>query len=292
MRSNNENLAKARTVKNNEFYTQLKDIESELSHYEDQLRDKIIYCNCDKPTSNFCIYFYENFVRLGIKKLIATYYKEDGQVYKMEYDSVNTSFKPLNGNGDFRNDECVKLLQEADIVITNPPFSLFREFVSQLVSYGKKYLIVGSQNSITYKDIFQLIKIDEIWLGYTYPKEFMQPDGTIKKFGNICWYTNLEVSKRRKFISLTKSYSENQEDYPLYDNYAAFDVSKTKNIPYDYEGVFGVPISFLNVYCPDQFEILGKTNSREHAGSYLLGDEPTAMINGKKMYHRILIRKR
>jgi len=214
---------------------------------------------------------------------------------------------PLKGNGDFRSEECIELLKQADIVCTNPPFSLFREYVAQLVEYNKKFLILGDQNAITYKEIFKLIKENKLWLGYDnggtkwfqVPDDYDIPTESRKKIvngvkyfsmGRILWFTNLDTTKRHEELVLYKKY--NPKEYPKYDNYDAIEVSKTSDIPMDYDGVMGVPISFLDKYNPDQFEIVGKTNNKEHAGKYLIGNDPTAAINGKKFYHRILIRNK
>lgn len=269
--TNKENLRKANKAKNDEFYTQLSDIEAELQYYEKHFKDKIVYCNCDNPEwSNFWKYFESNFEKLGLKRLIATYYDNDKQVYRTDLinDTKNKPHGvwitkiPLKGNGDFRSQECIDILKEADIVITNPPFSLFREYAAQLMEYEKKFLIIGSQNAITYKEFFPLLKDNKVWLGYNGVKQFIEPNGEVKKFGNICWYTNLETDKRNEPIKLTKYY--NPSDYPKYDNYDAINVDKTKDIPMDYEGVMGVPISFMDKYCPEQFEIVGLGNSREN----------------------------
>ena len=211
----NNNLHAAKREKNNEFYTQLKDIENELQYYTEHFRDKVVYCNCDNPDkSMFVKHFRDNFERLGIKKLLISY------------------IDPETGEGDFRSSKSISLLKEADIVVTNPPFSLFREYIAQLVEHKKKFLVVGNMNAITYKEIFGLIKENRVWLGISKPKTFIQPDGTEKKFGNICWFTNLKHRKRNEELPLYRKY--NPIDYPKYDNYDAIEVSKTKNIPYDY----------------------------------------------------------
>jgi hypothetical protein len=236
----NKNLNAAKAEKNNEFYTQLTDIEKELLHYKDHFKDKIVYCNCDDyKHSNFFKYFSLNFLFLGLKKLVVTHFNSEGVAYKLEMskdlntdgkiNSINTNLTTLKQNGDFRSDECVEILQSCDIVVTNPPFSLFREFVELMVKYDKKYLIIGSMNAITYKENFKLIKENKQWLGVTNPKTFVQPDQSIKNFGNICWFTSIQHNKRNEKIFLYKEY--NATEYPMYDNYLAFDVSKTKDIP-------------------------------------------------------------
>lgn len=260
----NTNLHKAKETKNDEFYTQLTDVSKELMHYKQHFKDKIVLCNCDDPTwSAFWKYFHLNFEALGLKKLISTHYDREEATYKMEYtggddNDIEVGVKtPLEGNGDFRNQECLDLLDECDIVVTNPPFSLFREYVACLMEHDKRFLIIGNQNAITYKEFFPLLKDNKVWIGCNSVKEFRQPDGTIKKFGNICWFTNLDVAKRHEKLILWKQYSE--ADYPKYDNYDAIEVSKVNEIPCDYDGVMGVPITYLDKYNPEQFEILGYT---------------------------------
>ena len=260
----NENLHKAKTAKNDEFYTQLSDIEKEMVHYKDHFKGKTIYCNCDDAReSNFFKFFSLNFEKLGLKKLITTGYKADGQGVALIYegdkngnrlpDTEEITIRPLQGNGDFRSEECIEFLKEADIVVTNPPFSLFREYIAQLMEYGKKFIIIGSQNAITYKEVFPFIKEDKLWLGVS-PRsmEFILPNGE-KGVVNACWFTNLEHNKRHRPLDLYKHYSN---EYKHYDNYDAIEVSKVCDIPMDYDGVMGVPITFLDKYCPDQFEIV------------------------------------
>ena len=190
------------------------------------------------------------------------------------------------GNGDFRSPECIEILKECDIVCTNPPFSLFREFVNVIMTHGKLCLIIGNQNAFAYKEIFPLIKDNKLWTGYNMVKQFNQPDGSVKKFGNVCWFTNMTISKRNEELVLTKSY--NPIDYPKYDNYDAIEVGKVVNIPKDYYGTMGVPITFLDKYNPEQFEILG--NSRYHDGNNVADD--INFVNGKQKYNRVLIRRR
>lgn len=202
----NENLHKAKEAKNDEFDTQLNDVAEELRHYKEHFKDKVIFCNCDDPTwSAFWRYFHLNFEHLGLKKLISTHYDKEKPTYKMEYTGGNDNDieagvkTPLEGNGDFRNQECIDLLKEADIVVTNPPFSITREdFIPQLFEYKKKFLIIGDLNWVTYKIIFPLLKNNEMWMGYSAVKEFLQPDGTIKKFGNKLWFTNLDIKNATK----------------------------------------------------------------------------------------------
>ena len=292
--SANANLHKAKDAKNDEFYTQLTDVAKELMHYKAHFKDKIVLCNCDDPTwSAFWKYFHLNFAELGLKKLISTHYDKTEPTYKMEYtggddNDIEIGVKtPLEGNGDFRNKECQDLLDECDIVVTNPPFSLFREYVAMLMEHQKKFLIIGNKNAITYKEFFPLLKDDEVWIGCTNVKEFLQPDGSIKKFGNIGWFTNLDVAKRHEKLILWKKYTP--EEYPRYDNYDAINVNKVSEIPCDYDGVMGVPITFLDKYNPDQFEITYLAASH---GKIPKGIENEAgYINGKWVYARIFIKK-
>lgn len=262
MANKNANLHKAKDAKNDEFYTQLTDVAKELMHYKAHFKDKIVLCNCDDPTwSAFWKYFHLNFAELGLKKLISTHYDREEATYKMEYtggddNDIEVGVKtPLEGNGDFRNKECLDLLDECDIVVTNPPFSLFREYVAMLMEHEKKFLIIGNKNAITYKEFFPLLKDNKVWIGGTNVKEFLQPDGSIKKFGNIGWFTNLDVAKRHEKLILWKKYTP--EEYPKYDNYDAINVDKVSEIPCNYDGVMGVPITFLDSYNPEQFEIIG-----------------------------------
>jgi len=261
----NKNLCKAQKVKNDEFYTQLTDIEKELKHYSDHFKNKIVFCNCDDPEeSNFWKYFELNFVKLGIKKLISTHYEKDKPSYKLEIsgdinndgviDKLDIIKTPLKQNGDFRSEECIEILNQCDIVVANPPFSLMKEYIPLMVNSGKKFLIIAPLYSITYQNIFPYIKNNKIWIGYTTPKIFTQPDKTTKAFGNIIWVTNIDIKKRHEKIILYKKY--NELDYPKYDNYDAIEVSQTKNIPIDYDGHMGVPISFLCKHNPNQFEII------------------------------------
>lgn len=306
----NTNLHKAKAAKNDEFYTQLTDVAKELMHYKKHFEDKIVFCNCDDPTwSSFWKYFHLNFAELGLKKLISTHYDREEATYKMEYtggddNDIEVGVKtPLEGNGDFRNQECLDLLDESDIVVTNPPFSLFREHVAVLMEHQKKFLIIGNKNAITYKEFFPLLKNNEVWIGCTNVKEFLQPDGSIKKFGNIGWFTNLNVAKRHKKLILWKNYTP--EEYRTYDNYSAINVNKVSEIPCDYDGVMGVPISFLDSHCPEQFEIIWQAsgNTRACCPHTILYDElhyvqhsedrgGCGVINGKRVYSRIFIRKK
>lgn len=318
----NKCLSTASKEKNDEFYTQLIDIEKELMHYKKHFRDKIIFCNCDDPyESNFFKYFALNFNYLGLKKLICTCYdsspiaytqlsifgdtqktipNNNRKAYKIEITEVEdfnndgafdladvefllknkkNSLALLKGDGDFRSEECIELLKQADIVITNPPFSLFREYVALLIAHNKSFVIIGNQNAITYKEVFPYLKNNIFWLGYNagaqvfeVPNSFERNNTFIEngkkyaKFGNICWFTNLDINKRHETILLYKQYNSN--DYQRYDNYDAINVNKVTDIPYDYNGYMGVPITFLDKYNPEQFDIIGllQSSTDEFAG--------------------------
>lgn len=256
----NKNLHIAKQEKNDEFYTQLIDIEKEMQHYKTKFNNKIVYCNCDSEQSNFWVYFTTNFHSLGLKKVIGTHYTKEHSSYKIEYNGLKIIKTSLKNDGDFRSNECIEILKESDIVVTNPPFSLFREYIDQLIKYEKQFLIIGSMNAITYKDVFALLKNNKVWLGNNYVKLFIQPDKNIKSFGNILWFTNLDHDKRHEFICSGIKYSENLNKYIKYDNYDAINVDKTKEIPDDYNDVMGVPITFLDKYNPKQFDILDIAN--------------------------------
>ena len=350
----NKSLRQADRAKQDEFYTQLADIENELKHYKEQLSGKIIFCNCDDPyESNFFKYFAMNFNILGLKKLIATCYdsspiaysqlsifpdiqekrnpnthrraykieicevedyNQDGAVDLSDVEYLLKNKKNimtlLNGNGDFRSEECIELLKVADIVVTNPPFSLFREYVEQLIAYNKKFIIIGNQNAITYQDIFHLLKDNKMWLGYKCgAQEFLVPKTFVKnnvytnekgqrmaKFGNICWFTNLDTTKRHENITLYKEYAPNE--YPTFDNYPAINVDKVVDIPCDYYEPMGVPITFLDKYNPNQFEIIDAINRYSLFDIFATNDSVrkehshTCNICGKAKYFRIVIRRK
>lgn len=307
MAKKNTNLHQAKKAKNDEFYTRLEDINAELSHYREHFRGKTVLCNCDDPRiSNFFIYFAYNFERLGLKRLITTCYKnQDADLFStnsseqaiwLEYlgdkngdriptpDEIGVHY--FKGDGDFRSAECIELLKQADIVVTNPPFSLFREYVAQLIEYDKKFLIIGSKNAITYKEIFPLLKDNKMWIGVRNVTTFLKPGGEKQTFGNIGWYTNLEHSKRNEEIVMYKTYSP--DEYPKYDNYDAIEVAKVSDIPCDYSGVMGVPITFLDKYNPNQFEIVGQM-ANANVDDYNFG---YPFVMGVRKYARILIRIR
>lgn len=335
----NRNLNAARAAKKDEFYTQLSDIEHELQHYLKHFCGKTVLCNCDDPyESNFFKYFALRFNQLGLKKLICTCYNgspvqgnelmlqfddADSEPKKIAYKVEITEVKDENGDGavdladvcyllqndknvlstlqtgDFRSRECIELLKEADIVVTNPPFSLFREYVAQLIEYDKKFIIIGHQNAITYKGIFPLIKDNKMWFGYGFKglaSHFRSPYKDIATASNhkenmirvsgVVWFTNLDHNKRHEEMDLICRYSPDL--YPKYDNYDAIEVSTTANIPMDYEGVMGVPITFLDKYCPDQFEILGCNRGIEQDPNGIYGR--SAYLNGKEVFKRIFIK--
>ena len=287
----NQNLLTAKNKKNDEFYTRLEDIQKELTNYKEYFKDKIIYCNCDDVEySNFYKYFKDNFNELGIKKIIATNLSLNKTAYKTEFDNNSKEIRTqLCGNGDFRSEECVELLKSADLVITNPPFSLFREYIAQLIKYNKKFLVIGNMNAATYKEIFPLFKNNQVWFGNTSPKVFLTPDRTEKKFGNIVWYTNLDNEKRHCRIPPKEKYYGNEEKYPKYNNYDVIEVSKVINIPYDYYGLMGVPVTFLNKYCPEQFELVGHDHDLTGDGGAGISDGQF-ICNGKNVYKRVLIK--
>ena len=336
----NANLHKAKGAKNDEFYTQLTDVSKELMHYKQHFKDKIVFCNCDDPTwSAFWKYFHLNFETLGLKKLISTHYDKTEPTYKMEYEggddnNIEVGVKtPLEGNGDFRNQECLDLLDEADIVVTNPPFSLFREYVACLMEHKKKFVIIGNQNAVTYKEIFPLIKENKVWYGasiHSGDRKFNVPDNYpleaagcgIDKDGKrfirvkgVRWFTNLDYPARHENLILWMNYLP--EEYPMYDNIDAINVDKTERIPMDYDGIMGVPITFLDKYNPDQFEILGCTANPESnsvekrprsekalllikqgrlKGAKCVGGNSNIIIDADDyvhvLYHRLLIRKK
>lgn len=299
----NANMRKAAATKDDEFYTQLTDIEREVSKYKAYFKNKIVYCNCDLPTqSNFFKYFSLNFEHLGLKKLIATSFNKSGRGRYIEYsgdkngnnipDPEEIGIKELKGDGDFRSDESVSLLKQADIIITNPPFSIFGEYISQLMKYNKKFLIIGHHAQVVNKIIFPLIKDNKIWLGHHTGLTFKRPNAPDMKIGMAGWYTNLQTPKRAEDIILIDKYNKN--NYEKYDNYNAINIDKVKHIPMDYKGEMGVPISFLHKYNPNQFDIIDGFSRY----SFLTGATPKTKgkyltnINGKPKFSRIVIKNR
>ena len=323
--SDSKSLSNARKAKKDEFYTQLEDIEKELKHYKQHFKGKTVLCNCDDPrVSNFFTYFSHHFESLGLKKLITSCYKNqdidlfsqnssDKAVY-LEYtgdkngnkipDREEIEVKPLHDNGDFRSDECKELLMQADIVVTNPPFSLFREYLQQIIDFDKKFLIIGNVNAITYKECFKLIKDNKMWLGasiHSGDRKFGVPDDyplnaatcgiddkgqRFIRVKGVRWFTNMDYKERHEDLPLYKKY--NEQEYPKYDNYDAINVDKTSDIPCDYYGIMGVPITFMDKYNPDQFEILGLDN---HNLNNSLGLGANS-IKGKTIYRRIIIKRK
>jgi hypothetical protein len=338
----NANLIKAKREQNDEFYTRLDDIASELKHYRKHFEGKVVYCPCDKVynegRSNFFVYFATFFEELGLKALICTQYNPNPGEHGIKwvyYGDANGNGVPdeseietefLNGNGSFDSPECKEIMRQSDIVVTNPPFSLFRDFIAQIMDMNKKLLVIGNTNAISYKEIFPLLKENRLWLGYTQPKIFatdlekvenektqFEKDGKVyQKFGNICWFTNLEHSKRQEGLSLTRNYEGREEKYPVYDNYDAIEIGHyTKNgkwegsideIPMDYDDIMGVPITFLDYYSPTQFEILGLLCDNRSGGCMLNGiptytderhkNSVCGVLNGKRLYPRIIIRRK
>ena len=321
MANKNSNLSKARKAKKDEFYTQYTDIERELRHYTEFFRDKTVFCNCDDPKiSNFFVYFVRNFKTLGLKRLITTCYKNNQpeifsqndceKAVSIIYDGgddnnpdvakVAATAIPLKGDGDFRSKECIELLIQADVVVTNPPFSLFRSYVKQLIDYEKKFLIIGNQNAITYKEIFPLVKENKMWLGFgfnrncahfisndyqDYASDNDHKEGMIRVSG-VVWYTNIDHKKRHENLDLYKQYTP--EEYPKYDELNAINVDKTADIPIDYYGEIGVPITFIDKYCPSQFEILhcSAYSDSQYSGCGSLH------IKGTKIYARLIIKRK
>lgn len=307
MAKKNSNLNAAREAKNNEFYTRLEDIENELRNYKEHFKGKKIVCPCDESEwTNFCIHFNMNREVYGFKKLSCIGYRENRPAEVHTIEATDNGWEVRNevliGNGDFRNLDTQKIIEDGDVVVTNPPFSLFREFVDLLIKMDKKFLIIGSQNAINYKEVFPLIRDNKMWLGYTNPSAFYdkQNDMAIKKFGNICWYTNLTILKREEWLDtgIDFKYGTKKGWYQKYDNYDAINIDKVSQIPMDYEGVMGVPITFLDKYNPKQFQIIGRLASAgwnaEQIGIPKTWDnkEARGVVNGKVVYSRILIKKK
>lgn len=318
----NSNLQDSRKQKADEFYTPLSMIENELKHYREHFKGKTVLCNCDDPrVSNFFRYFVIYFEVLGIKKVIATCYKnnnadlfsqettekavcleyEGNPKYTSESDFARIPCRELKGNGDFRSEECVEFLKEADVVCTNPPFSLFREYVPFLFKYDKKFLIIGNINSSTYTEIFPLIQTNKLWLGFNsghfwfqvpehYEEkktDYKEIDGVkYRRMGNICWYTNLEISRTNEILETGKKLSD--EKYMKYDNFDAVHINEVFDIPMDYDGIMGVPITFLTKYNPKQYRILGKLDAGTESNPY---DLAKPVLNGKAKYKRLAVQK-
>lgn len=319
--ANNSNLHKANVAKNDEFYTQLTDVSEELKHYKPHFKNKVVLCNCDDPTwSAFWKYFHLNFAELGLKKLVSTHYDRTEPTYKMEYTGGNDNDievgvrTPLEGNGDFRNAECIELLKEADIVVTNPPFSLFREYITQLIEHGKKFVIWGNTNAVTYKEFFPLLKQGSVWAGYLfnstcvfrvgagykYDAKLSEQIGDGFNYGkvpSIATFTNLDIKKRHEKLVLWRHF--NSEEYPVFDELPqVINVDKVMDIPVDYEGYMAVPITFFDKYNPDQFEIVDALNRYTDCDYFGVNADVQRRhshccnINGKAVYKRIVIRKK
>lgn len=320
----NTSLHAAKDAKNDEFHTRLEDINEEMNHYEDKFRGKVVFCNCDDTKrSNFWKYFHLNFEYLGLKKLITTHY-ESGEIqsYKIVYTGGNDEdfeegiITPLKQNGDFRSPECLALLDEADIVVTNPPFSLFREYIAILTEHNKEFLIVGNINAITYKEVFPLLRDNKMWLGcrslskdmyFDVPDErkkwlvenkkegsaYKIVDGVVMgRLASACWYTNLAHKQRHETFETSYLYSKKDslypDLYPKYDNYDAIHIDKMNEIPMDYDGIMGVPITFMGKLNPVQFELVGLFNH----GCDGPWDYAKPIVNGKERFKRIAIRKK
>ena len=306
----NENLHKAKEAKNDEFYTQLNDVAEELRHYKEHFKGKVVFCNCDDPTSSaFWRYFHLNFDHLGLKKLISTHYDKKRPTYKMEYtggddNNIEAGVKtPLEGNGDFRNQECIDLLEEADIVVTNPPFSLFREYVSVLEEHNKKFLIIGNPNAVTYKEFFPLLKENKVWIGakpwssemyFGVPEEqadylvknkkegsaYVIRNGQILGRAATLWFTNLDIKKRHEKLILWKNYTP--AEFPQYDNYDAINVDKVSNIPCDYCESWEVTEEEFKNLSADEWEI---TREGEFDGEKSFFIIPAANTELRKLLH-------
>lgn len=288
----NITLSRARALKNDEFYTTLQSVENELKFYENALDNKTVLCNCnDGENSSFWKYFSANFHRLHLKKLICISYGKDA--YRMEMTREQDTVKaPLNCNGDFRNDECIELLKISDIVVTNPPFSLFRTFLDLLYEYEKQFLVIGNMNMVVCNGIFPYFQNGKLQFGHTAVKSFSYPDGTVCNFGNIYWYTNIPTGKHVHRIPLHERYSP--EKYPGYDNYPAIEVGRIKDIPCDYGGLMGVPITYLLKHDPELFEIIGIADGNDDLSKPYLNPIQHrwdgAVMNGSKVNDTAVIK--
>ena len=294
--SKNKKLNNAIKNKNDEFYTQLKDIEKELENYKNYFKNKTIYCNCDNPKfSNFFKYFFDNFENLQLKELIVSY-KEKEQGFYLIYNKSNKKLKlkKLKENGDFRSDECINLLKKSDIVVTNPPFSLFKDFISLLLKEKKFFIIIGNSNALSFKKILENIMTNKIRLGINCVRWFFLPNGNLCEGARSFWYTNLDLKQNYQRLDVSKSYSTTE--YFEYDNYKAIEVSRTKDIPYNFEGIMGVPITFLSKYNPEQFKIIGADYQvKDGELAYIAnkkwkGKLDRAYLIGKRLYSRIFIK--
>lgn len=318
----NINLSAAKSVKNDEFYTSLFDIQAELLHYEDKFKGKTVFCNCDDPfRSNFVKYFLMNFTRLGLKKLYAAGYSvlSENPRHGMMLQAFGNDRVYSVCDGDFRSQDSLALMAESDMVVTNPPFSLFREYMSLLIGNKKQFLILGNMNAVPYKELFPLIQSNQIWLGccngskmYEIPdagvansdRTLRQDDRIFMKLGNTAWFTNLDHAKRHEFLALNPAVTYQESEYPMYDNYDAIEVSRVNHIPCDYMGIMGVPVSFLDKHCPEQFEIIwqGAGNTRVSAPDEKLKilnyrQHPNdrggvGVIQGRRVYARLFIRRK
>ena len=331
--SDNRNLHSANKAKQDEFYTQLSDIENELKHYKKHFKGKTVLCNCDDPrVSNFFHYFAYNFEHLGLKRLITTCYKNQERdlfsqnnseraIWLEYFGDKNGNLVPdpeeigihyFEGDGDFRSKECIELLKQSDIVVTNPPFSLFTDYIGQLAKYEKKFLVLGNKNAVTYKEVFQLFKENKLWIGVTpmsreiyfdVNQDFIEEnlaknrnrtivvrDGKYMARSPSIWFTNLDHKKRHEELILYKKYSP--DEYPKYDNYDAIEVGKTESIPEDYKGIMGVPITFLDKYNPEQFEIVGCSYNYGRPKEWSENTDMNPVVKGKNIYQRFFIRRR
>ena len=313
----NTNLRSAKRAKNDEFYTRLEDVEDEVQHYPNAFREKVVYLNSDDERSAFWEYFSQHFTVLGLNELVATKYPE-GLLFRLKSAGGAVEVVVLEGDGDFRSDECVELLERSDIVVTNPPFSLFREYIGQLMEYDKKFLVIGNMNAVTYKEVWPYIQAGDLWLGVTRfgtgqmwfeisegaptaTGQIVKDGVRYQTVGSTAWFTNLDHHKRHEELVTWKKYSP--EEFPHYDNYDAIEVSQVKHIPADYDGVMGVPITFLGKWNPDQFEIVAMFKSGQFGrdlganavpvmvnGVMKKATEP--VVNGKLTYARILIERK
>ena len=301
--NNNDNLHNALKNKDDEFYTYYEDVENELKNYSKHFYNKIIFLNCndaDENKSSFWDYFINNFDNLHLKKLIATSYNSNGgSAIAKIYDGVNINIITLQGNGDYNSEECLAFLKESDIVITNPPFSLLRKLVSLLIKYNKLFLLIGNENTFASTEMFPLIKDGKVWTGLNKIRKFKRPNEADREFGNVCWFTNLSNNKQNEELILTKEYSK--EKYPVYDNYyTAINVDSLADIPKDYNGIMGVPVSYIGKYTNNQFKILGLAAGNSKANKLFYDvphkDSPLerggcGVVNGVRKFSRVFIQK-